>query len=604
MKEDWGANPIDLEEALEIVDGDEELLKEIYHDFLDDYPEVFAKIKEDILRGDAHSLNSSAHKFKGMLKNIAAITASNIAFELEGMGKKQDLSRAGETLERLDEACKGLKAFILKCENASSEFSIKQPVSSTEKRITETANILIIDDDKMLCNILCHHLEGMGYAAVYALTLKQGLLKAASEAFDVVFLDVHLPDGNGLEALPKIREVPSTPEVIIFTGDSDPDGAELAIKCGAWDYIEKPPSTKKMTLPLVRALQYRDEKKKRKPRMSLKREGIIGTSPQLEACLDLVARAVNSDSNVLITGETGTGKELFARAIHQNSPRSNKRFVVVDCAALPGSLVESILFGNEKGAFTGADRAREGLVKQADEGTLFLDEVGELPFLVQKSFLRVIQERQFLPVGAKREIEVDFRLIAATNRDLDEMVRNDQFRSDLLFRLHIHKIEVPPLRARTADIKELAVYYLNKLCESYGTETKGFSPEFLEALKAYQWPGNVRELFNALEEVLSVARHEPTLFPHHLPTYIRAKLARTSLSASGGPKDDSPSVDILKDLAREDFPKIIDFRSTMERQYLQKLMQLTHGSKKEACRLSGLSRTRLFELLKKHNIWA
>ena len=378
------------------------------------------------------------------------------------------------------------------------------------------ANILIIDDDKVLCEMLYRRLGSMGYEVLYALTLKEGLIKAASKDFDIVFLDVYLPDGDGLKAIPKIRESPSSPEVIIITGEGDPDGAELAIKSGAWDYIEKPLSLEQTTLPIVRALQYREEKRKGGPKTALKRGGIIGTSPQLEACLDHVARAANSDSNVLITGETGTGKELVARAIHQNSPRSRKTFVVVDCAALPGTLVESILFGNEKGAFTGADRAREGLVKHADGGTLFLDEVGELPLLIQKSFLRVIQERQFLPVGAKAEIKVDFRLIAATNRDPDNMVRNNQFRSDLLYRLRTHSIELHPLRDRTSDIKELIFYHLNKLCESYGTETKGFSPEFFEVLMTYEWPGNVRELLNTLEEVLSVARHEPTLFPYHL----------------------------------------------------------------------------------------
>ncbi len=328
----------------------------------------------------------------------------------------------------------------------------------------------------------------------------------------------------------------------------------------------------------------------------------IGASPQLASCLDLVARAANSTSNVLITGETGTGKEIFARAIHQNSPRCHNNFVVVDCAALSPSLVASILFRNVKGAFTGADKAKEGLVKQADEGSLFLDEVGELSFSVQKSFLRVIQERQILPVGGKGEIKADFRLIAATNRNLDEMVINDQFRKDLLFRIHTHKIELPPLRARTSDIKELVIYYTPKLCESYGTETKGFSPEFMEALMIYEWPGNVRELFNTLEDVLSIARDESTFFPYHLPAYIRAKVARTSLTNSKRHKVESPGVDILEDFAHERFPNIKDFRSVMERQYLQKLIQLSDGSKKEACRLSGLSRTRLFELLKKYNI--
>lgn len=474
----------------------------------------------------------------------------------------------------------------------------------TIEKKKKMAHIFIIDDDKTLCEMLRHHIEDLGHAVVYAHTLKEGLKETASKDFDVVFLDVYLPDGSGLDALPKIREAPSIPEVIIFTGEGDPDGAELAIKSGAWDYIEKPSSLEQMTLPLFRALQYREEKNNRKPRMALKREGIIGNSSKLETCLDLVARAANNDSNILITGETGTGKELVSIAIHQNSSRSQNGFVVVDCAALPSFLVESILFGNEKGAFTGADQAREGLVKQAEGGTLFLDEVGELPFQIQKNFLRVLQERRFLPVGAEKEVKVNFRLITATNQDLDEMVRNGKFRSDLLFRICTQKIELPSLRERGTDIKELAFHRLNNLCENYGIGTKGFSPEFLEILNAYEWPGNVRELFNALDEVLSVAHDEPTLFPYHLPTHIRAKIARTALNSSKGYKDEAPPINNLKNIGHENFPLMKDFRSLMERRYLQKLIQLSHGSKKESCRLSGLSRTRLFELLKKHKIGA
>jgi len=265
-------------------------------------------------------------------------------------------------------------------------------------------------------------------------------------------------------------------------------------------------------------------------------------------------------------------------------------------------LVESILFGSEKGAYTGAETAREGLVKQAEGGTLFLDEIGELPLLVQKSFLRVIEERKFLPVGAKREIAVDFRLISATNRDLEKMARKSQFRSDLLFRLHTHKIELPPLRSRKNDIKELAIIHLNRLCDDSDMETKGLSPEFIEFLKAYDWPGNVRELFNSLQDALSTADNEPILFPYHLPTYIRAKVARSAIPILSKPPDDSGSADALESFDQDNFPSIKDFRNRIDRRYLEKLMLFTNGRKKEACRLSGLSRTRLFELLKKHGL--
>jgi two-component system NtrC family response regulator len=223
----------------------------------------------------------------------------------------------------------------------------------------------------------------MGHEALYASNLQRGVETTYSQTVDVVFLDVKLPDGNGLEMLPRVQAAPSLPEVIIMTGFGDPDGAELAIRHGAWDYIQKPSTVEAMTLSLTRALQYREEKKASKSFLTLRREGIVGNSPKMKTCLDLLARVANSDANVLITGETGTGKELFAWAIHDNSGRARKNFVVVDCAALPENLVESILFGHEKGSYTGADKAQEGLILQANGGTLFLDEVGELPLAIQ-----------------------------------------------------------------------------------------------------------------------------------------------------------------------------------------------------------------------------
>jgi two-component system NtrC family response regulator len=460
------------------------------------------------------------------------------------------------------------------------------------------ANILIIDDDKLICETIANVVRRMGHNVTYALTLQQGLEAVLSEMFDVVFLDVRMPDGNGLEALPRIRGAPSLPEVIIITGFGDPDGAELAIRHGAWDYIQKPSTVEAMTLPLLRALQYREEKEARKISLVLKREGIVGNSPKMQTCLNLLAQVANSDANVLITGETGTGKELFAWAIHNNSLRASKNFVVVDCAALPGNLVESILFGHERGAFTGADRAQSGLIQQADGGTLFLDEIGELPLAVQKNFLRVLQERSFRPVGGKQEIESDFRLIAASNRNLDEMVRRTQFRDDLLFRLRSFTIELPPLRERPEEIKDLVTYHMAKMCERYGIEMKEFSSDFFDVLAGYHWPGNVRELVNALERALITARHERVLFPKHLPTHIRVHMARISvekLTAETG-KIDSPKV----------FPKLKDLReeaiAEAEKKYLRDLISFTQGNIQEACRLSGLSRSRLYLLLKKHRI--
>jgi two-component system NtrC family response regulator len=471
------------------------------------------------------------------------------------------------------------------------------------------AKILIIDDDRMMCDLLCDMGTRMGHEVTSAFTLEAGVAAALSDAYEVVFLDVRLPDGNGLDALPKIRESASWPEVIIITGAGDPSGAELAIRSGAWDYIEKPSSITAIKLPFVRALQYREQKRLKngagpgaKGVMALKREGIIGECAKVKACLDVLAQAANSDGSVLITGETGTGKELFAWAVHENSLRSGRPFVVVDCAALPETLVESMLFGHEKGAFTGAEKAQDGMILQADGGTLVLDEVGELPLSVQKAFLRVLQEHTFRPLGGNREIRSNFRLVAATNRDLDRMVENGQFRKDLFFRVRSFTLELPPLREHPEDIKDIAMHHMAKLCERYGTGTKGFSSPFIKALEAYDWPGNVREMVHALEAALAAAQDEPTLFPDHLPIHIRIQLARASV-AKEAPAE-NPIVESFSSTAS--LPKLGDFRELAvvraEKQYLRSLMELTGLDFKEACRVSGLSRARLYALLKKYSI--
>ncbi len=462
------------------------------------------------------------------------------------------------------------------------------------------AKILIIDDDHVFCEMLSFEISERGHDVVSAYTIEEGLINARSGVFDIVFLDVQMPDGNGLDALPKIREIPAAPEIIIITGMGDPDGAELAIKNGAWDYIGKPSSINGIILTLTRALQYREERKAHRSTVALKREGIIGSSPKLLSCLDLMAQAADSDASVLISGETGTGKELFAWGIHRNSRRAEGNFVVVDCAALSETLVESILFGYEKGAFTGADKTRDGLVSQADGGTLFLDEVGELPLPVQRTFLRVLQERRFRPVGGGGEQTSDFRLVAATNRDMDRMAEAGSFRRDLLFRLRAFTIELPPLRERCDDVRELAMFHLARLCRRYAIGTKGFSPEFLEVLMHYPWPGNIRELFNTLERTLAVSRHEPVLFPKHLPTNIRVEMARNSVDREHAVPVHAPPPQF------SNLPGLQAFRETAiaeaEKEYLQNLLSLTQDDLKKACAVAGLSRSRLYALMQKHGI--
>lgn len=456
--------------------------------------------------------------------------------------------------------------------------------------------VLIVDDDALYSRMLAKAVRHLGHDVVEASNLAEGLLLAIAEPVDLVLLDVRFPEGNGLDHLAKFQEVPSLPEVIILTGLSDPNGAELAIKSGAWDYIQKGTSLNDIILPLTRALQYREEKQAKTAPLLVEREGIVGRCGKIKTAVNLMARAANSEAAVLITGETGTGKELFARAIHQNSKRSKGNFVVVDCAALPETLAESVLFGHERGAFTGADQRRDGLITQADGGTLFLDEVGELSLSLQKAFLRVLQERTFRPVGGQRELRSDFRLVAATNRNLEAMVADGTFRNDLLFRLRTFAIELPPLRECPDDIRSLAMHHLAQLCERYNLGIKGVSPEFLDALHAYHWPGNVRELVSAVERALASAQDEPTLYKKHLPANLRIHLARHAAEPVSAVADRAPATTP----SPRPIPTLREYRQAMERQYLQELMAAARDDIPAACRLSGLSRSRLYGLLKKY----
>jgi two-component system, NtrC family, response regulator len=458
------------------------------------------------------------------------------------------------------------------------------------------ANLLVIDDDIAILKMLRQMIFRLGYHADTAQCLSDGLKLAAKNAYDIVLLDVNLPDGNGLEYLPKFSNYPAHPEVIILTGFGDPDGAELAIKGGAWDYIEKPFSQSKLALALKRAVNYRLSKSQYMSTPSFNHEPIVVNCREMEKCISAAAEAATSDINVLITGETGTGKELLAHAIHRNSPRVDKNFVVVDCAALPETIVESVLFGHKKGSFTGADHDQEGLIQQADEGTLFLDELGELPRAIQKSFLRFLQERSFRPVGAKKEITSNFRLIAATNRNMDDLVASGKFRNDLFFRIRSLVIEIPPLRERKEAIKEIVNHHLHKLCEQRKIAMKDISPEFWEALESYSWPGNVRELIHVLESAFIKAQRNPVLLPVHLSKEIRIHHARKSIPRS-------------KSLSKNNKKELLSFKASrqisvagFEEGYLQDLLAATNGNIPDACIVSGLSRARLYALLNKHHI--
>ncbi|WP_246804795.1 sigma-54-dependent transcriptional regulator [Desulfosarcina cetonica] len=336
----------------------------------------------------------------------------------------------------------------------------------------EFGHILIIDDDPEVCGTLLSLLSRMQLAGESARSLNAGLAKLEKGRFDLVFLDVRLPDGNGLDALARIKLMPGSPEVIILTGQGDPDGAELAIQGGVWDYLVKPSPVKQTLLSIQRVLKYRKEKQGTTPVVALDLSHLVGRGSEMRGIQDFIAQAARSQAGVLINGETGTGKELTARTIHENGTRAANRFIVVDCAALTETLVESTLFGHRRGAFTGADRDRTGLIKLADGGTLFLDEVGEMPLNIQRVFLRVLQEKRFRPVGENREESSDFRIIAATNKNLEDEVRAGRFRDDLLFRLKTMNVTLPPLRCRKEDIRDLVMFHVRKLAKRYDTPEK------------------------------------------------------------------------------------------------------------------------------------
>ncbi len=453
--------------------------------------------------------------------------------------------------------------------------------------------ILIIDDDLQFNSALTDVVRENGYSVTSAYTMTSGLDILHNETFDVLLLDVQLPDGNGLDTIGKIRHLPDAPEIIIMTGYDNNMGAEFAVKNGAWDYIKKPLSIDDIALSLKRALQYRAQKSRRTS--YLERSSIVGSGREITVALDNLAYAAQSDAAVLITGETGTGKELFAKTLHENSARSDKEFIIVDCASIPDNLVESILFGHKKGSFTGATEDKTGLIAAADGGTLFLDEIGELPLSVQKVFLRTLQEKKVKPLGGKKEIASNFRLVSATNRDLSEMVSDGGFREDLFYRINSYHIELPPLRNRISDIKNLLGQGIANYCERNGIEIKGYSPEFLEALTVYSWPGNIREFFNVLERTLAVAVYDPTLYPFHLPSQIR-------LSAISRKDSDRQNQTSLGGVSDSGFPTFREYKARMESHYLKNLLAETNGKRAEAVKKSGLSRSQFFNLLKKYGI--
>jgi len=378
--------------------------------------------------------------------------------------------------------------------------------------------ILIIDDEPVMQDILATLLRREGFAVLQATTGEQGLRLADEQEVDLVLLDLMLPDRHGLEVLAELKKRDPEIVVVVITAFSSVESAITAMREGAFHYIPKPFKNQEVILTVRKGLEQRQLRKENRA-LRQRLEGLdrlVWRSRAMEEIIELVRRAAPSRSNILLTGESGTGKELLARAIHQLSPRAEGPFVVVNTSSVPHDLLETTLFGHVRGAFTGAVATRRGLFELADGGTIFLDEIGTVPLPTQAKLLRVIQEREFIPVGGEHVVKVDVRIIAATNADLPAMVAEGSFREDLYYRLNVITIKLPPLRERKEDIPALVSFFLKRFGAENGKPNLTLSPQALDVLMAYHWPGNVRQLENVIERAVVLSQGpviEPDLFP-------------------------------------------------------------------------------------------
>src|SRR5438270_6927653 len=365
------------------------------------------------------------------------------------------------------------------------------------------SRILVIDDEAAIRDSLRMTLEYEGYDFIGAATGQEGLALADRENPDLVLLDVKMPGMDGLEVLERLRNMNESLPIVVVSGHGTISTAVEATKKGAFDFIEKPFASERVLVSLRNALdsrQLRDENRTLKKAVEIRHQ-MIGDSAGLKQVMAAVSRAAPTNATVLITGESGVGKELVARTIHRNSLRSRERFVQVNCAAIPEELIESELFGHEKGSFTGATEKQVGKFEQADRGTIFLDEVGDMSARTQAKVLRVLQEGEVERLGSARTIKVDVRVIAATNKNLEEAIQRGEFREDLFFRLNVIPIQVPPLRERREDIPQLVQHFAKLTSEEHNLKPKRFDPRAMEALQRYRWRGNIRELRNTIERL-------------------------------------------------------------------------------------------------------
>jgi two-component system, NtrC family, response regulator HydG len=455
--------------------------------------------------------------------------------------------------------------------------------------VASKRTILIVDDDRSSREVVQEALEIQGYAFLKAGSGEEAIKLFSTNDVDVVTCDIMLPGMDGIEVLKQIKDINSDAEVIMLTGLNAVDTAVEAMRLGASDYLTKPMRVKELRVVIERAVKRKHQAEEREEwrRQVAKFSGrLLGKSPTMARIFHIIEQVAPTNSTVLITGETGTGKDQVAREIHAQSRRSNRPLVKVDCASLPESLLESELFGHVKGSFTGAIKDRKGRFELADDGTIFLDEIGEMSSSAQQRLLRILQDSELERVGSSNTIRVDVRVIAATNKDLQERIIDNKFREDLYYRLRVVQVHIPPLRDRKEDIPVLAQAFLKRYSDETGKELKDFSPEVMDVFFSYPWPGNVRELQHAVEHAAIFAKGSEVTHKD-LPIEIIEQEPRVKKLIAAMPQMDKNQIVIPIGTTLDD----------AELEIIKRTLESVRGNKEEAARVLGLSRSSLYRRL-------
>jgi len=460
-------------------------------------------------------------------------------------------------------------------------------------------HILVVDDNPNLLELIKMRLESADYQVSATAEEESALSLLREQVFDLCIVDLMLANGDGLTLMDQILAIRPDVPTIILTAHGTIESAVEAMRRGAYSYLTKPFERSDLLLQIERALEHRQLNREIKRLKELLNErfnfaNIIAHSGKMRAIIDIVTRIATLDSTVYIDGESGTGKELIAKAIHLASERKDQPFVALNCAALPETLLESELFGHERGAFTGAVKSTKGLFTQAHGGTIFLDEIGDMPLATQSKLLRVLQERQFYPVGSEAPLAVDVRVIVATNKDLEEQVKKGLFRDDLFYRIHVIPIHLPPLRERKEDIVPLVEYFLKKCRQQMKKDVQGLTPEALRKLMLHDWPGNVRELENTIEYAVAMTRNDMVGEDYILPGKVTPP--ELGVGLNGARERSSAGSEGLRSLK--------DARDAFERDYLTQVLALAEGNVSHAAKLAGKYRADFYDLLKKHDLRA